>query len=161
SYFIDAKCRCGQACRLRAWNLNLQMLRISRELIDRILDEPDSIEAIAQISQYLWPRDRNALDLGMSRPELDFYCFSNYDAEVCRNGHLWFFLNPSGNDVRQVLTALETMKLSRPRAILLEACSVFPDSQVPESQDDRIGIIKTLPHTETRALWNRLDQAYF
>ncbi|MFO0892379.1 MAG: DUF4375 domain-containing protein [Isosphaeraceae bacterium] len=134
---------------------------ISRDLIDRILDDPDPVEAFGEISQYIWPRDESEPELGLSRPEMNFYSFLTYDAEICRNGHTWFFLNPSGGQVNRILTALEEMELEGPRQILLKACSVFPDSRVPVSSEHRIDAIKALPYEETKALWDRLDREYF
>ena len=137
------------------------MHRICRTLIDRILDDPDPARAIGEIGQYIWPRDESDPELGLSRPEMNLYSFQTYDAEVCRNGHAWFFLNPSGGEVSRILAALEEMGLDGPSEILLEACSVFPDFHVPTSYEDRIETIKGLPYEETMALWDRLDRKYF
>ncbi len=137
------------------------MDRIARQVIDAMLDEPDSYEAFCVLAEWITPRREDEPEMGLSRPELNFYLFSTYDAEVRRNGHLWFFLNPYGDHASRTLTALEEMGLDVPRGVLSEACSAFPGSRVPASQDERKKVIWTLPYEETRALWNRLDRAYF
>src|SRR4051794_35754402 len=47
--------------------------RISRDLIDQILDDPDPGRAIFGISMYIEPRDESDTELGLSRPEMNFY----------------------------------------------------------------------------------------
>ncbi|WP_165232047.1 DMP19 family protein [Aquisphaera insulae] len=136
------------------------LTRISRDLIDRILDNPDPERVVSGIGMCIEPRDESDPELGLSRPEMNFCSYQTYNAEVFRNGHAWFFLNPSGGEVARILTAFEEMGLDGPRAILLEACSVFPDARVPASREDRIEAIKALPYKETMALWSRLDREY-
>jgi hypothetical protein len=137
------------------------MDRITREVVDAMLDERDSYEAFCVLSEWIRPRHEDEPELGLSRPEMNFYLFSTYDAEVCRNGHLWFFLNPYGDHALRTVIALEELRVDVPRSILSEACLAFPGSRVPTSQDERKKLIWTLPYEETMALWNRLDRAYF
>lgn len=137
------------------------MGRTNRQAIDSMLDNPDSYETIGALIGWITPRRPYEPELGLSRPEMNFYLFSTYDAEVCRNGHLWFFLNPYGDHASRTVVALEEMGLKVPGDILSQACSAFPGSRVPTSQDERKKAIWTLPYEETTAFWSRLDRAYF
>lgn len=124
--------------------------RIDRKLIDRILDGEKAMDAVHKISAYNRPRDGSAPDLGLSRPELNLYLFTDYASVIPGEGHLQYLFGSTqtptvytfttsrfpSETAGRTLEALEEMGLDILASLLREARSWLP-SPIPKVEDER------------------------
>lgn len=136
---------------------------MSEEYVRRLLASQEPIEAIQQIVGLWGPRVRaHQRDerLGLTEPEYMAHVVIIYDGEVGNGGHAQFFQNRGGRYVAAIGSAFEKLGLAEPRALLLEAVSVFPGGAIPESEEQTERTIAALP-AEAWQRWAELDRRYY
>jgi hypothetical protein len=127
--------------------------------VEAILKKKTGQDAIIEIDNLLSPvfykKPQN-----LSMPEKNICYIEDLEREVNNGGLDQFFLNSSGDNTQETITALRQIGSMRFLGILESAAQQFPEARVPKDRDERMAVMEQI-EDKTGPIWDSLDTEFY
>lgn len=142
---------------LRRYGMGDEMLFGGK--VERILGKKTGQDAVIEIDKLLAPIFIEKPEK-LSLSEKNFCYIEDLEREVNNGGFDQFFVNSSGDNTMETISALRDIGSKRFLSLLEAAAAQFPDSKVPKDRDAREAIVEQIEDKAGQA-WDKLDEEFF
>jgi hypothetical protein len=127
--------------------------------VEAILKKKTGQDAIIEIDNLLSPVFYKKPQ-SLSVPERNICYIEDLEREVNNGGLDQFFVNSSGDNTQETISALREIGSVRFLGILESATKQFPEARVPKDRDERMAVMEQI-EDKTGPVWDSLDTEFY
>ena len=127
--------------------------------VDDVLSKKTGQDAIIEIDSLLAPIFYEKPD-SLSQPERNICYIEDMEREVNNGGFGQFFLNSSGDNTQETISALKEIGSERFLFLLESATQQFPGGKVPRDRDERLEVMEQM-EDKAESAWSDLDDQFY
>ncbi|MCB0754356.1 MAG: DMP19 family protein [Flavobacteriales bacterium] len=129
--------------------------------IDKILNEPDTTNAIIELDDWLNDNSNYGSDLEKLSPTgRVVLVVENLEREINNGGFNQFYFNSSGDYAHETVDYLKKIGANKTAEIVETANAQWPDGNVPKDRNDRQETLEEI-EVEADPVWEECDTKFY